>query len=234
MSNSLPYIPINFDPNEHRYYDDSGREYISVTTLIKQFLPFDQEEIAGKVINYPGSKYYGMTKQEVLERWKKSAPAGTSVHDGVEQFLKEGTIIDDPDVAPLVKKFSKVRFRGKVYSECILHDEDYLIAGMADIIEELPHLLWLYDIKTSVARPKGDKLSEDHLHKFSIQLEIYRRMIEKRFKKKCKIGGIFWFKQFFDKRAHTEIKFVRVNNVEEFVNNMYHVRKLEIFENGLL
>lgn len=227
MQRQLPYIPLNFDEKNHRYYDDSNRDYISVTTLIQKEFPFDSEKIAEKVIVLPYSKYYGMTKEEVLKKWEDSAPAGTEVHNAVESFIKQEQDICPQHILPLIKQFSKLRFNGYLWSEVILHDEEYQLAGMADIIEETEECCYLYDIKTSVLSPKGI-LAEDKRKKFTLQLNFYRFMIERKFKKRCEIIGIFWFANYVNLKEQTKLRFVRIYNDHECIKGLLHKRKIEL------
>lgn len=226
----LPYKPINFNEADHKYFDDDGQEYMSVTTFIKGAEEFNADAIATRVIVNPRSKYYGMTKEAVVKQWAESAPLGTTVHKSIEDFINEGTYPTDKKLVPLVVQFSRLNFKGQLLSEVILHDPEFLIAGMADIIEVCDDCVWLWDLKTAVSRPKGDRVSDDKIEKFSLQLEIYRRLIERCFKMPCKIGGILWFKDYAKNREKTELKVFSVNNVGGKVDELLHARRLELLK----
>lgn len=232
---NLPFKQINFDAGEHKYTDDQGRVYTSVTTLLSEDEPFDAEAIAAKVIINPRSKYYGMDKDAVIKKWADSAPAGTRVHEAVEDWINDKTIPETSDDRyNLVKQFEALNFKGELLSEVILHNEDLLIAGTADIIEDMGDYMYLWDIKTSVARPKGDRVDDTKLHKFSLQLEMYKRLIERNFKKPCKIGGIVWYKNYINLREDTILEVFPVSCVEDEVEQLLIKRRMDLFKNNSL
>jgi len=225
--NVLPYQEINFDPIEHKYWDFRNREYISVTTLIGQEHPFDADEIASNVIINPRSKYYGMVKEDVLQLWEESGPHGTVVHDAIENYIKHNKKPDEPHLIPLINQFKKLNFRGHVWSEIILHSEEYLIAGMADIVEELPDICYLYDIKTSVSSPKGD-LASFKLEKFTLQLNMYKYLIQKLFNKPCKVMAVFWFADYVNQKEKTKMKVIPIEDNLKLIEGLLHSRKVEL------
>ena len=229
-SYKLPFTPLSFDPKAHKYFNDNGQEYMSVTTFIKQGEEFDAEGIAARVITNERSKYYGMTKEAVLKQWKESAPLGTKVHAVVEDFINEGTYPTDKTLTPLVVQFSNLKFNGKLLSEVVVHDPEFLIAGTADILEVCDDEIWLWDIKTSVSRPKGDRVSDDKIGKFSLQLEMYRRLVERCFKLPCRIGGIIWFKDYSKQREKTKLKVFKVHPVGGKVNDLLQARRIEMLK----
>jgi hypothetical protein len=224
----LPFKSLNFDPIEHKYTDDKGQVYISVTTLIQD--DFDAEKIAARVIKSPRSKYYGMEKQAVLDMWAQSAPLGTLVHEAVEDYILHKKVTTNPEITPLVNQFAKLNFKGQLLTETVLHDEEYRLAGTADILEWFDDCLWLFDIKTSVPKPNGIDMAPDKIHKYSLQLEIYKRLVEKCFGKPCNIGGIFWYKDFAKLRGKTKLQFQAVRDVSEEVDQILQKRKWELIE----
>lgn len=78
-----------FVEGPHKYYLD-GVEYISVSEVTHKYKPMDSEQMAENCVNKwmkdqdPSYKYYGMSKEEILAKWKiKSDHAcefGTNVH----------------------------------------------------------------------------------------------------------------------------------------------------------
>ena len=78
-----------FEEGPHKYYLD-GVEYISVSEVTHRYKPIDGEQMAENCVmkwqrdQDPSYKYYGMTKEEILAKWKiKSDNAcefGTNVH----------------------------------------------------------------------------------------------------------------------------------------------------------
>jgi len=221
----LPFKPLNFKEDVHKYFDDDGVEYSSVTTLIHT--DFNGAMIAARCVKSPNSKYYGRTVQDVLEEWENAAPLGTVAHKAIEDYINDGVMPEDEN-AGIVKQFAKLKFTGTLMSEIVVYDKEYLIAGTADILEICDDVIWLWDIKTARSRPKGDRVANDKLKKYSLQLEIYRRLIEKCFKKKCKIGGIIWLKDYSQHLENTELKVFSVNEVRKDVDYILYERKMAI------
>lgn len=224
-------IQIIFDPVKHTYTDNLGRKYVSVTTLIKPSEPFDSNAIAERVINQPNSKYYKMKKEDVVAIWSKSAPLGQELHSAIEQYTKNKTITENVQIQPLIKQFSRLKFTGKLYSEKIVFDEDYLIAGSVDLLEDIGDEFWLYDIKTCVGNRKQE-LSPDRKDHFTLQLNIYKRLVEKCLEKPCNIGGIIWFADYAEKQKDTKLQFVRIHEQKSAIDLIFRKRKLEL-ENRL-
>ena len=231
--NKLPFKPLNFSAAEHKYTDDDGLEYISVTTLLQLDDPFDAEEIAKKVVTYPASRYYNMDVQDVILKWKASAPAGTIVHEAVEEYINTKEFPIDPLLLPLIQQFSKLKFRGRLWSEVRLHDKEFLLAGTADLIEEFTNVCYLYDIKTSTGKNDGTLASFKH-KKFTKQLNLYRRMVEKLFNKPCKIIGILWFKEFAEQQENTKLKFVKILENADIIKSILVQRKMEMMIQELI
>ena len=202
---------------------------MSITTFIRQGEPeFDSATIAAQVIRNPRSKYYGMKKEEVMRKWSVSSPLGTELHLALEEYINEKKITTNPDIKPLVEQFAKIKFKGKLLSETVIFDPDYLIAGTADLLEEMEDQFYLYDFKTSVTRPNGRDISDDKLHKFSLQLECYKRMVEKQFKKPCQTVCVLWFKNFANDRGNTRLQLLKVNDVAHEIDEKLRYRKIMI------
>ena len=207
-------IKITFNEKEHRYFDQFKREYTSVTTFIGKQFPFDADEVIAKIQTYPQSKYYKMPAEEIKALWENTAVQGNRVHNACEDFLKEGKFPKDSDLQPLVHQFSKLKFKGEVLSEYIVFDERYLLAGMADIIEVCDDVIYVSDIKTS------NKIEDDKLFQYSIQLELYRRFCQRLFNKKAVSLGIFHFENFVKYGANTRMNFIRPFDVGDMCDSM--------------
>jgi hypothetical protein len=80
---------IYFEPIEHKYTDELGNVYCSVTTLLHDYIPkFDRE----KWLAF-GSKDLGVTQKELSERWdnitSESQQRGTAMHEVLENGIKD-------------------------------------------------------------------------------------------------------------------------------------------------
>ena len=213
---------INFDPKEHRYTDDEGREYLSVTQLLERMFPFDRDEIAAKVSANPNSRYFGMPTQDILAEWSAAADKGTEVHEAIETWIKDGRTPKDPALVPMVEQFAKLPLGDDVLSEERVWDESLRIAGTVDLIERQAGECVIWDIKTS-KRIEGDT----HL-KYSMQLEIYRQMVEKRLGQPARIGGIVWFEDYVRRGIKTQLQVVPHLACQEHVAALLRERRMEI------
>lgn len=213
---------ITFKPESHTYWDENGNEYTSVTTLLSKEFPFDKEAIAEKVSGISSSRYHGMSKERILRMWNDSSEHGNDVHEAVENYIKEKKMPSNPHIKPLVEQFSKLKFKGDLLSEILVWDEKYKLAGTADILECFDDCIYLFDIKTS------NRINDDKLMKFSLQLELYRRMIEKRFNKPTKTTGIIWFEDYVMKRSKTKMRILQPLHLSSIVDELLAKRLKEI------
>lgn len=215
---------ITFNPDNHTYWDDGGQQYTSVTTLLAKEFPFNAEEIANKVNKFSSSRYHGMSPERILRLWEDSSSHGNVVHEMIEDYIKEDVWPSDPSLYPLLEQFSKLNFRGDLLSEVLVWDEDYRIAGTADILEVFDDKIYLFDIKTS------NKISEDKHMKFSMQLDMYCRMVEKRYKKPTTPVSIIWFEDYVVKRSKTKMRLIQPLRVSDSVDDILEKRRKEINE----
>lgn len=213
---------LYLNPESHTYYDDQNNIYTSVTTYLGELFPFDQNKIIKEITNNPKSKYYKQSKQQILEHWQERAALGTALHKACEDYIKVKKMPDTPEFVPLVKQFAKLAFNGRLYSEYIVGDKDYLLAGTIDILEEEPNKIWIWDIKTNT------NLDEDKLMKYSIQLELYRVFTSKTRDKPTQVGGIIYFEDLYFKKEKTRLKVLPVLNVKHVVQEILEERKEKI------
>ena len=201
---------ITFAEKDHSYRDEKGNTYISVTQLISQnFETFDAEKIATIVTQYQNSRYYGWTKDAVLNFWEKTKQTGCDVHSSIEDYIKHRKKPECESMLAAVNQFSALDFKGKLSSETIVHDEQLLVAGTIDIIEKHPDRYVIWDIKTSRTMYSGK------LEKYSLQLEFYRHMLAKMKNAPVEIGGIIWLKDFINKQADTKLTIAQTLNAEK-------------------
>ena len=93
---------ITFDEEPHIYYVDGEAYGDSVTGFVHSFFDgFDGDAIVKKYYDYWQSnenhKYFGMTKQEILDSWKNNPAAdlGTQLHKKIEDFYNGKKIEDN-------------------------------------------------------------------------------------------------------------------------------------------
>ena len=85
---------ITFKPETHIYIIDGVGNYISVTTWNhSHFQHFDSDQIIDNMMkskNWPKSKYFGMSRDEIKAVWDKSKNSatgeGTKLHYDIECY----------------------------------------------------------------------------------------------------------------------------------------------------
>ena len=215
---------INFDKKKHKYYDDSGLEYISVTTLLGNLFPFDRNEIAKNISQNPNSPYYKWDIKDIFKDWVKAASEGNKLHNACETFIKENIYPTDTNLKPCVEQFAKLRFKGKLLSEQKVCSKKYLIAGTIDLLEDCGKIIYIYDLKTY------KKITEDRIHKLNLQLEIYKRLAEETFNKPCQcIGGLI-FENYAKAKQNTNLVFIKAQDASKEVDDILNERLKEMHE----
>lgn len=96
-------VDIYFNDRDHSYKTESGRSFISSTTLISQYHEgFDSQAVAeacariGQTPDHPKfHKYAGKSVSDILKMWDKTSKTatdkGTRKHDWIERSIKEST-----------------------------------------------------------------------------------------------------------------------------------------------
>lgn len=145
---------IQFDPVEHKY-TYSGEEFISTTTLLKQ---------------YGLSADYANVPPDVL---KKAATRGNAVHKAIELFVGGDTsmlgLMSEVDAFNNYITMHNIDLTD-AKSEEILFDTNYKVAGTADLQYRHKGINYISDIKTTYV------LHEEPL---AWQLSIYNYLISK-------------------------------------------------------
>jgi len=209
---------VTLDPLTHQYKDENGVIYTSVTQLLSKIFVFNTNDIIAKITKNPNSKYYGMTPERIKALWNKTGEVGTELHLAVENYIKHKTMPSDKLLVPLVEQFAKLKFKS-LKSEILVSDEEYLLAGTIDILEDSDKYLYIWDVKTS------NKMTNDKLLKFSYQLELYKRLAEKTFNRTTKLGGILWFEDLVVKRNNSKLKIYSIVDCKDEVDAILSDRK---------
>ena len=199
--------PVIFDEAAHTYTHESYGKLISVTTLLGKYKkPFNSDYHAERV-----SKREGVSKEMVLEMWEseknKACDKGTKIHKLLEDYICYGDVMDD--YGWLYKSYDKsveyyIDKYNKVHCEKLLYNEQYKVAGTADLIyEHSKDEFTLGDFKTNkkfrFSSPFGERLLApvDHLHNcenniYALQLSMYAYFYEQLTGKKCRKLVIFY------------------------------------------
>ena len=193
---------IAFDEETHKYIhpkDETGNaEYISVTTLIERFFPFDLKRyIEKKAIEED------RTEEDVLDEYlttrDEAAEKGTYLHNQIENFLKG--IDYDPNTIEFQQFLDfyewEIKPRNLIFSDAekMILSNKHNVAGTIDCLfkkdnnDEFVMLDWKRSKKLIIdGQPRiygyGYALSElDYLdnssyYKYCIQQNIYKKIME--------------------------------------------------------
>lgn len=202
---------IVFDEEPHVYYVNGDPDNVSVTTLVHKYFPkFDADQVISRMMsskNWPNSKYYGMTAEEIKKQWDQTGndatTRGTRMHLSIETFyngVSTEQYEDDVEFKMFKQFYEDHKDLVDAYrTEWEVYDEEHKIAGSIDMVFENKDddTLSIYDWK----RSKEIKLKNtfggrgfDHLDgyhdcnyvHYSLQLNIYKYILEKHYGKKIR------------------------------------------------
>ena len=200
-------MKIKFDEKAHTYtHIDTEKPFISVTTLIGKYKqPFDRDGHSKRVADREG-----VSQELVLEMWEqeknRACTRGTNIHKVLEDYINYGEA--EGDWGWLCKSYDKAVERSidsfkNVLCENLLYDEEYSVAGTADLIYEHKHEFTIGDFKTNkrfrFSSPYSERLKDpvSHLHNcefnlYGLQLSLYAYLYEKMSGKRCRKCVIFY------------------------------------------
>jgi ATP-dependent exoDNAse (exonuclease V) beta subunit len=231
---------IVFNEEKHTYTNDkTDEQYISVTTLLGKYkTPFDKDKHSLRV-----AEREGVTQEMVLEMWqkenKRATDRGTKIHKLMENYVSFGEKSNDYDW--LYKSYDKVisysieRFK-KIYSENLLHNDEYKIAGTADLIYDHGDYFTIGDFKTNKKFNYTSDFNEhfkapiDHLlycefNNYALQMSLYAYMYELNSGKKCKKIVVFYLRE--DKWQPIYCNYLK-SDIKNILSH-YHQNKLGVF-----
>lgn len=200
--------PVYLEPEEHVYiHGETGEKFKSVTTVLGMLEPhFPVEEVALAISlksdENKKPEYRGLTKEQILEEWKKinkeANEYGTKVHEILEKYLLSDRLYTPKDdyEKEIITKYQKVdKMTGTLYPETILFSAKYKIAGMCDLIEDFGDYFNVWDNKTNkkinyispyrnwLNKPVSH-LSDCQYNVYSLQMSIYAYLYQMETKKK--------------------------------------------------
>ena len=198
---------IIFDEKSHTYTNSKTNEkYISVTTLLSEYKqPFDKDKHSLRV-----AEREGVSQELVLEMWdkenKKATTHGTKIHKLMENYVSFGE--EESDYKWLYKSYDKVvsysidKFK-KIYSENLLSNDEYKIAGTADLIYDHGDFFTIGDFKTNKRfnftsgfndffKTPVEHLPYCEFNNYALQMSMYAYMYEKTSGKRCKKIIVFY------------------------------------------
>ncbi|MCR9226159.1 MAG: hypothetical protein NXH90_01890 [Flavobacteriaceae bacterium] len=197
---------IGFEEETHKYHHPKNKtgnaDYISVTTLIDRFFPFDMNAFIHRK-----AKKEGVSEIDILTEFIKNrdeaAEKGTYLHTQIENFLKGKKYDDKSKEFTMFKQFYQKVVLGQgfvfVEAEKRVLLEEYNIAGTVDAIFKKPNkneyliVDWKRSKKLLIdGHPKkygfGHALSElcnldnSSYYKYALQQNIYKYILENNYK----------------------------------------------------
>jgi hypothetical protein len=190
--------------------DTALGNYTSVTTFIHSLFPkFDAPSVIQKMMrspNWSASKYFGMTTEDITQQWEDkkntSAQSGTLMHKSIEEFYNGNLTGIDTIEYEYFLDFHKNIILPNGYrpyrTEWCVYDIDTKIAGSIDMVYQLKEgddvNLAIYDWKRvenirfsntyTCANSPFKNIPDCNFYHYSIQLNIYRYILEKNYGKK--------------------------------------------------
>jgi ATP-dependent exoDNAse (exonuclease V) beta subunit len=201
---------VFFNKEQHSYTNSEGEKYISVTTLLSEYKnKFDTEKHATRV-----ALKEGVTKEFVIQLWeditKTATDKGTEIHKALEDYITKVEATCDKH-RDLCRSYDDIVYNNidkhtEVLSEKLLYNDEYKVAGTADLIYDHDKYFTIGDFKTNKKFNFSSKYNEyfneplSHLNysefnSYALQLSLYAFMYEKLSGKRCRKIVIFYLEQ---------------------------------------
>tara|TARA_Y100000389_G_scaffold201567_2_gene244574 strand:- start:9840 stop:10691 length:852 start_codon:yes stop_codon:yes gene_type:complete len=195
-----------FDVKRHAYRTTTCPYLKSVTSIIaKQFAKFEADKVISKMMESvkwnPSNKYYGKTPTQIKKQWndngKLSRDAGNLVHEQIEIYLNaesdeiELELADDTFCR--FQEWDESRGWTPYRTEWRIFDEESKIAGTVDAVfinENGQYVIvdWkrcgnidMTNRFEKSTNPSLDHLPNCKLVKYSLQLNLYKYILEKNY-----------------------------------------------------
>lgn len=193
-------LSLGFDEKSHTYAkDETGNsEYISVTTLIERFFPFDLSRYIERKADEENR-----TEEDIFDEYEEmrheAAEKGTYLHNQIENYLKGNIIDSDMREFTYFLNFynNEIKSRKLEFSEAekIIESNTYNVAGIVDCLfkknnsDQYVMLDWKRSKKLIIDdRPRifgyGYALSElntldnSSYNRYCLQQNIYKYILE--------------------------------------------------------
>jgi len=190
---------------EHQYYIDNRiQDFLSVTTLIKEFFPkFDSDIVIQKMrasANWKNSDYYGMTTEQIKKQWEQkkqvTSSLGVLLHNTIENHYNNVNFNTPREVQAEFKQFLAFdsNINWKPYrTEWSIFDERYHICGTIDMVYKDDktgrfHIVdWKRTASIQMNNPyqsgfyPAHDLDDCKFSYYSLQLNMYKFILERKY-----------------------------------------------------
>ena len=239
---------ITFDEGPHIYTVFGKLGYTSVTTWVHQlFSDFDAEAVVNnimksrKMVDDPTYKYYGKTKQEILDGWNKnrddSASKGTQLHYDIECYYNDWDVTNDSPEYGYFIQFRTEHPHLKPYrTEWVVYYDELKLSGSIDMVfqDETDGKFYIYDWKRCKEIPHEgfnnkfaklecvQHLPDSKFWHYSLQLNTYRRFLEDKYN--IPIEGMYLVCMHPD-NAYNTYELIQVQRLEKEMNALFDIRR---------
>lgn len=239
MIHNLFKNEVYLEPNEHKYFDSKGNQYISFSALYGKLVKkFDADKISKQIAKYGSSSAY-----DLKVKWSQTATNGSRIDKALEVYAQTATL--DPSDEDLrecvVDVLTKYKIYNKTYEQGIPYSKEYRVAGSWDKLSLTSNRkdskFHLSDFKcfekgydslfTISGQPflnsPFEHLSNTKFTKISLQLSFYAHLFEELTGRKCEKLFIDLITPVFD----SEHRLVSYKN--EVIPTMYLKNDVKIF-----
>jgi ATP-dependent exoDNAse (exonuclease V) beta subunit len=214
---------VVFNEEDHSYYLNFKR-CISTTELIGRFKKKFETELMSSLV----AKRDGRTKDDVIAEWDEkritSQIRGTELHKCAELMFQSKGYKPDPIVTnklyKMLQDFHKdyKNILALVRAELVVGDDTWGVCGMIDKLfyNTLENELQIWDYKTNKEIKTTNKykminglnhLEECEFNTYSLQLSIYKKIIEKNTNLKIGKSYLCWINEENDSYEIIETKY---------------------------
>jgi len=229
---------VYLEPNEHKYFDSEGNQYISFSALYGKLVKkFDAVGIS-KLVSKHGDK----SASEVRQGWEQTAVNGSRVDAALERYAQTATLDEsDEDLRTcVVDVLYKYRNYSKTFEQGIPYSKEYRVAGSWDklsltsnrkdskfVLSDFKCFVKGYDSLFTVSgqpflNAPFEHLSNTKFTKISLQLSYYSHLFEELTGRKCEKVFIDLITPVFDSNN----KLISYKN--EIVPTMYLKNDIKI------
>jgi len=234
---------ILFDEEPHIYTVKGNSNYTSVTTWNHSHFPkFDSNKIIDNMMKsskWPQNKYYGKTKQQILDIWEENknnaATAGTKLHYDIECYYNNQPNINDSIEYKYFENFIKDYEHLKPYrTEWMVYSEELLLAGSIDMVFEKENgNLMIYDWKrckdikkfnsfnVCAINPIICDIPDTNYWHYCLQLNTYKAILEKYYDK---IVDDLYLVCLHPENINNNYLRIKVVNLQNQINELFEER----------
>ena len=234
---------ISFDEGPHIYTIDGQSDFMSVTKWNHSHFPhFNAYKIIKKMMsskNWPQSKYFGMTSQQINDQWsengRQASDAGTKMHYDIECFYNNMNIQNDSIEYKYFKEFILLHSDFKPYrTEWMVWDKELKFAGSIDMtFQREDGTIDIYDWKRCKEIKKNNQwesattecinyLPNSNFWHYSLQLNTYKALLEKNYG--VKVGDMYLVCLHPNNKNESYIK-IKCADLSEEVAMLFELRR---------